>query len=188
MATSTPSSVPTTFVAAQESKMSFEVVGGVERIGRDDKNGNTRYLIKVKFLSSSKDPKDIREETFQAESKSLQTAFEMIEVVAQQTRGLDREGFVKFQNSNRGKRMWFDMTNISNQPGSKTDLVTVYKKDHHGNSLEYVFAGTPKIKIENKILDELQDIAKRHQTHIDPSVDLNQHNIQVLLKRKAQNS
>jgi hypothetical protein len=176
MAAVTNPASPSTVIGAQQSNMSFDVVSHA-KLGCE--NGLERYLIKVKFFNNFGSDRTV---TFQTESKSLKTAFEMIEVIGQQTNQLNDDDFKKYRNSNLGKRMWFDMTNISNNPRCKEDLVTVYKRDRHGNSLEYVF--NSKIKIENKVLQDLKTLARHRQNQVDPSVDLNRRNVQVLLKKK----
>jgi hypothetical protein len=165
----------------EEDSLSFEVLdNGVEAQGLSE-NNRERYLIKVKFAED-------KLVVFRCESKSLKTAFEMIEMVGQQTKDLDSAKFKEYLNSVHGKRIWVDMTNISEHPGFKTDRVIAYEENRHGNALQYAFPKakgfTPVISINNDLLGELKRLAKQHQMQPDASRDLNRHDVRVVLKKK----
>lgn len=152
----------------QPAHLSFEVVeNGIRSLGRNE-DGKERFLIKVKFGNG-------KVVAFRTESKSLNTAFEMIEVFGQQTKDLKVNEFDAYMNTSYGKRMWFDMTNISKNPGLKIDQVIGYKRDRHGTSLEYAFQQQkystfhPSLTISNAVIDELKKQAKLHQARLDAS-------------------
>jgi hypothetical protein len=176
----TPTSQTGNHIGVQQHLLSFEVLD-VQPFGLDAKN-KERYWVKVKYG-------DGKLAAFHTQSKSLKTAFEMIEVVGQQTKNLNPAEFKEYINSVQGKRIWFDMTNESKNPAFKKDRVIAYKANRHGHSLEYAFSETkgfsPTITINNTIIDELKRVARLHQTQVDSSANLDPNNVRVVLKRKA---
>ena len=168
--------------AQQDDLRSFSVLDkGVQALGRSESNQKERYLVKVQFNNGNL-------ATFRCESKSLKTAFEMIELVGQQTQSHNATQFSEYLNSMQGKRVWVNMTNVSKDQAIKTHQVTAYKKNRQSNGLVYAFNETkgfaPVKTMGNDILVELKRYAKLHQSQLDSSAGLNNREIRVLGRKK----
>ena len=156
---------------AVEDLTSFEVDGRVRAMGRGSK-GREKYYIKVKI--GGDDNKVI---AFHTCSKTLEVAYKMIEVIGSQTKDLDAEQFKNYLNENKGKRIWFNVTN-----SGISDRVVAYQADEHGHSLQYFI---PMARIEHRVREQLRENARLDQSRVDNSVDLNDQPVRLKLKKKG---
>jgi len=167
---SAPVLIPPGQVDVVKHLASFEVES-VIAMGRGSK-GREKYYIKVKI--GGDENKLIAFHTY---SKTLEVAYEMIEVIGSQTKDLNAAEFKNYLNENKGKRIWFSMTKSGND-----EAVNAYQADRHGHSLEYFIPMSTRI--EYKVLEQLHQNARLNQSRVDNSVDLNDQSLRLKLKKK----
>jgi hypothetical protein len=145
--TLTPNNPPRgNFTQVERVTLPFKVKD-VKELGSNQ--GKKRHWVKVEFDNG-------RVLTIKTESKSLTDAFEMIAAMGLEINPLTDKEYQKFVNSHRGKRMWFSMNGDSEEV-----IVSVYKRNRHGNALKSVF-GQP-ITLDNGIPAEAKRVAKLHK-------------------------
>lgn len=149
------------------------VVDSVKSMGRGHK-GREKYYITVKI-----DGDEQKEIAFHTCSKTLEIAYEMIEVIGRETKGLNADEFKDYLNEHKGKRIWFGVTDRGTG-----DLVSTYQTDRFGHSLvPFPLKPTHSI-IEHRVREQLRENARLQKSRVDNAVDLNDQPLRVKLKRR----